>query len=83
MSLENYSNILGNSETDYFIQDSIDNERLSTINKINELYNNVIEKFRKGELDVYNPDIFCRLTRNNFIDWIINHNPHVAEIFEN
>lgn len=51
-------------------------------NQIHFLYQKVIEGFRRGELLVYAPNIFCHLTETRFRTWIIKNNEKVALILE-
>ena len=49
--------------------------------QINKLYDNVIEKFQRGELIVYNPNLFCNLSKEKFIKWIIINNSEIRNLY--
>ncbi|ADO18233.1 hypothetical protein [Acanthamoeba castellanii mimivirus] len=66
---------------EFQIELQIDSERIAYINKINELYDNVIENFFAGNLKVYDSNILRCLTRDKFMDWIIYHNPDLNLLF--
>lgn len=59
---------------------NIEKRRKYLMDKIDELYMVVIDKFKKGELVVYNPDILSKLTKEKFITWIIMNNDDIADI---
>lgn len=58
----------------------LDDERDLIMEQIDKLYVSVFERFRKGELMIFNPNVFLRLTRERFISWIIENNEEVREI---
>ncbi|AKI80222.1 hypothetical protein QJ850_gp477 [Acanthamoeba polyphaga mimivirus] len=66
---------------EFQIELQIDSERIAYINKINELYDNVIENFFAGNLKAYDSNILRYLTRDKFMDWIICHNPDLNLLF--
>lgn len=47
-------------------------ERRKIMDQLNRMYVKIFEKFKNGELVVYNPNIFAKLTREKFINWTIN-----------
>lgn len=51
------------------------------MDSINILYKNTIESFKNGNKLVYNPNIFFNITSERFIDWIINNNNELTELF--
>jgi len=51
------------------------------MNRIHELYLNVMTAYRNGGLLIYNPDIFANLTEQQFIDWILENNQAVADAY--
>ena len=52
------------------------------IDQINKLYDNTIYKFQTANLLIYRPNIFSRLTKQKFIEWIVMNNTDIAELFE-
>jgi hypothetical protein len=46
-----------------------------------KLYENSFESFHNGDLMVYNPAIFSKITRKQFIDWVINNNTELSNLF--
>ncbi|BCS83046.1 hypothetical protein QLL95_gp1077 [Cotonvirus japonicus] len=71
--------VLLNSEYNMYIKKI--NSQDIILEKINELYDNVIINFRKGNLVVYNPNILNKLSRTQFINWVIEKNPEIYNIF--
>ena len=74
--------------TDYPADNShVINERIQKENiyiileKINLLYESVIEEFRKGNDKIFNPNLFIHLTIDDFRNWIILNNPELKNIF--
>lgn len=57
-----------------------DDEKDFIMEQIDKLYYFVFERFRRGELKVFNPNIFSGLTREKFISWIVENNEEVREI---
>lgn len=57
------------------------NKKDSYLKQIHVLYEDVIEKFRLGNLSVYNPNIFSKLTEQQFANWIINNNKEITDLF--
>ena len=49
--------------------------------QINKLYSETICRFRKGELLVYNPNLFIYLTKEKFFTWIFRNNPEIGNLF--
>lgn len=52
------------------------------LEQINILYKKVIEPFQKAQSIIYDPYLFNDLTREKFIDWVINNNNDIAEYFD-
>ena len=50
------------------------------LDKINNIYDRVIGSFKRGEKLVYNPNIFSNLSREDFINWVIQFNPNLKKI---
>lgn len=42
------------------------------ITTINELYTDTFESYKNGEDIIFDPYIFKNLSRNKFIDWVLN-----------
>lgn len=38
---------------------------------------NVIDDFRQGNLGVYDESVFCRMTTQDLVNWIVGHNADV------
>lgn len=55
-------------------------QRFNIIDRIIHLYNNSIEKFRKGQKSIYNPMIFTYMTLDDFINWIITNNREINNL---
>lgn len=68
-----------NEYTDIDTQKEI--QQSTAIDCLYQLYKNTFEPFRKGEMLVFNPNVFSGLTAEKFIDWAINNNPDLAELF--
>ena len=51
------------------------------VDQINKLYDNVFNKYQNANLLVYNPNILSRLTKENFMDWIIKNNKEILDLF--
>lgn len=56
-------------------------EAMLVADKIDELYKCVMEAFFQDKLIVYNPKIFCKLSREDFSKWIISNNAQVRDLF--
>jgi hypothetical protein len=63
--------------------DSQENEKDTILDKINKLYSDVVEPFTNGERMVYNLDVFTKLTREKFVDWVISNNDSLEKLFRN
>ena len=70
------------------IEDDIDpelskqNEYDRIMDTINDLYSDVIMRFRSGSTTISNPYIMQMMTKTDFVNWIINNNEYVASILE-
>lgn len=52
------------------------------LEQISILYEKVIEKFQKNDSIVCNPNIFSKLTKQKFTDWIIHNNCDLEKYFK-
>jgi hypothetical protein len=52
------------------------------INRIDNMYEDVIVNFQSGRTKIYNPDIMKYMTRDHFFNWIINQNEYVANVLK-
>ena len=46
------------------------------------LYNEVIVRYNNYQLDIYKPNIFSNITQENFIEWAIDSNQSIQQLFE-
>jgi hypothetical protein len=50
--------------------------------RINDMYDDVIMKFQSGQGIIFNPTIIRYMTRKNFFKWIIDNNDYVANVLQ-
>ena len=50
------------------------------LQQIDVLYEKVFGKFMEGDKLIYNPNIFSKLTKEKFRDWIIINNPEIKKL---
>ena len=60
-------------ETEILHQDQLN----TMYDKLGYIYDQVIGSYRKGEQIIYNPNICKRMTKNIFIEWVIENNPEL------
>lgn len=51
------------------------------VDEIYGLYAGTIGKFKRGELPVYNPDLFADMTEQKFFDWVVQNSPDAGKLF--
>lgn len=72
------------SENEYdqtLLEQSIEEQKFALIEKIDELYDEIITKFKDGKMYVSDSKICANLTKNKFFYWIISNNPNLMKIF--
>jgi hypothetical protein len=69
-----------NTKTEYDI--AIENEEriFLAIDQIGMLYDRVIKNFQDGNDMVFNPNIFAKLTKDRFINWVILNNDELYRL---
>jgi hypothetical protein len=59
----------------------IEREKEKFIKNLKKIYHNVFENFKKGNLIIYDLDIFSKLTEEKFISWATKNSPHTTGLF--
>lgn len=54
-------------------------QRQDFLRKIDDIYDNIIEKMRMGNFIVYNDGLFCHMTKEKFTKWVIENNLHISQ----
>lgn len=75
INIENFSTEIINIDPE-----KQEKKRIEIIEKIGKLYD-VIDSFRNGDLLVYNPNIFSKLTKTEFTQWVISNNKNLINLF--
>jgi len=86
MNKMNHDNITPSENSDdfsvqYFMERQKENQQNLMLDRINLLYDQIIEQFKLGNKIIYNPNIFSKLTRIKFISWVIDNNDELFELF--
>lgn len=61
------------------VVDNINSKQLSMLDVINSLYCNVIEKFKSGNMDIYDDVIISKVTLLKFTQWIFSNNKRIYD----
>ena len=64
-------------------QQDIESKKHDYLIKMDKLYDKVLQEFVMGKSTIYNPSILSHITRDKFIDWIIDNNYELSNLFRN
>ena len=73
-------NDIGEDDIDPILTEQNEYDRIN--NMIDDMYDDIIARFQSGSVTISNPYIMRFMTKNDFIDWIINNNEYIANILE-
>jgi len=58
-----------------------ENQKRIILDQINTIYESVLKPFCDGDKMIYDPDIFSKLKKEKFTEWVINNNNELSALF--
>ena len=59
-----------------------ESKKILYVTKINKLYDEIITTFKTGQAIVYSPYVFNYLSKEKFLEWLIQNNKDIAKILQ-
>lgn len=58
-----------------------ESRRNTIISAIDKLYNDIMCQYQSGQMVIYNPNLFARLSKETFLRWVIQNNKNILDLF--
>lgn len=69
------------TKTEYEITMEKEEKKYFTIIQIGELYDKIIKEYQNGNDLIFDPNVFAKLTKAKFIDWVILNNNDLFNLY--
>lgn len=60
---------------------TLEQKKELVVDQISDIYDSVFVDYLHGKKMVYNPFLFFRITKDQFINWVIDHNMKLYKLF--